>query len=47
MRRQSIGERGTMTLTNLEVACYAVLAYNMKMHELEVPEHPTEPAMLA
>ena len=35
------GQRGTMTLTNL-VACYAVLAYNMNMYELEAPAHPTE-----
>jgi hypothetical protein len=35
-----------MTLTNL-VACYAVLAYNMNTYELEVPEHATEPSMLA
>jgi 4-carboxymuconolactone decarboxylase len=38
------GQRGTMTLTNL-VACYAVLAYNMKTYELEAPAHPTEPAL--
>ncbi|RPI36334.1 MAG: hypothetical protein EHM67_12815 [Hyphomicrobiaceae bacterium] len=43
---ETFGQRGTMTLTNL-VACYAVLAYNMNTYELEVPEHPTEPAMLA
>jgi 4-carboxymuconolactone decarboxylase len=35
------GQRGMMTLTNL-VACYAVLAYNMNIYELEAPEHPTE-----
>jgi len=36
-----LGQRGTMTLTNL-VACYAVLAYNMNTYELEAPAHPTE-----
>jgi 4-carboxymuconolactone decarboxylase len=43
---ETFGQRGTMTLTNL-VACYAVLAYNMNTYELEVPEHATEPSMLA
>jgi 4-carboxymuconolactone decarboxylase len=41
---EQFGQRGTMTLTNL-VACFAVLAYNMNTYELEVPEHPTEPAL--
>lgn len=36
-----LGQRGTMTLTNL-IACYAVLAYNMNTYELEAPAHPTE-----
>ena len=36
-----LGQRGTMTLTNL-IACYAVLAYNMNTFELEAPAHPTE-----
>jgi hypothetical protein len=35
-----------MTLTNL-VACYAVLAYNMNIYELEAPAHATEPALPA
>src|SRR5262245_16553778 len=39
-----LGQRGTMTLTNL-IACYAVLAYNMNTYELEAPAHPTEPAL--
>ena len=37
----SLGQRGTMTLTNL-VACYAVLAYNMNTYELQAPPHATE-----
>lgn len=41
---EQFGQRGTLTLTNL-VACYAVLAYNMNTYELEVPEHPMEPAL--
>jgi 4-carboxymuconolactone decarboxylase len=40
------GQRGVMTLTNL-VACYAVLAYNMNIYELEAPAHATEPALPA
>jgi 4-carboxymuconolactone decarboxylase len=36
-----LGQRGTMTLTNL-IACYAVLAYNMNAYELEAPAHATE-----
>jgi len=36
-----LGQRGTMTLTNL-IACYAVLAYNMNTYELEAPAHATE-----
>ena len=39
-----LGQRGTMTLTNL-IACYAVLAYNMNTYELEAPAHPTEKAL--
>ena len=39
-----LGQRGTMTLTNL-IACYAVLAYNMNTYELEAPAHPTEGAL--
>jgi 4-carboxymuconolactone decarboxylase len=41
-----LGQRGTMTLTNL-IACYAVLAYNMNTYELEAPAHATEPALPA
>ena len=41
---QHLGQRGTMTLTNI-IACYAVLAYNMNTYELEAPAHPTEPAL--
>ena len=40
-----LGQRGTMTLTNL-IACYAVLAYNMNTYDLEAPAHPTEKALL-
>lgn len=36
-----LGQRGTMTLTNL-IACYAVLAYNMNAYELRAPAHATE-----
>jgi 4-carboxymuconolactone decarboxylase len=36
-----LGQRGTMTLTNL-IGCYAVLAYTMNTYELEAPAHPTE-----
>jgi 4-carboxymuconolactone decarboxylase len=36
-----LGQRGTMTLTNL-IACYAVLAYNMNAYELQAPAHATE-----
>jgi 4-carboxymuconolactone decarboxylase len=39
-----LGQRGTMTLTNL-IACYAVLAYNMNTYDLEAPAHPTEKAL--
>jgi len=39
-----LGQRGTMTLTNL-IACYAVLAYNMNTYDLEAPVHPTEKAL--
>jgi 4-carboxymuconolactone decarboxylase len=39
-----LGQRGTMTLTNL-IACYAVLAYNMNAYDLEAPAHPTERAL--
>ena len=39
-----LGQRGTMTLTNL-ISCYAVLAYNMNTYELEAPTHPTERAL--
>ena len=39
-----LGQRGTMTLTNL-IACYAVLAYNMNTYELEAPAHPSEKAL--
>jgi 4-carboxymuconolactone decarboxylase len=39
-----LGQRGTMTLTNL-IACYAVLAYNMNTYELEAPAHPLEKAL--
>jgi 4-carboxymuconolactone decarboxylase len=38
------GQRGTMALTNL-IACYAVLAYNMNIYDLEAPAHPTEPPL--
>jgi len=41
-----LGQRGTMTLTNL-IACYAVLAYNMNTYELEAPAHATEPPLPA
>lgn len=41
---QHLGQRGTMTLTNI-IACYAVLAYNMNTYELEAPAHPTEPTL--
>ena len=41
-----LGQRGTMTLTNL-IASYAVLAYNMNAYELEAPTHPTEKALPA
>ena len=40
------GQRGVMTLTNL-IACYAVLAYNLNVYELEAPEHPTEKGLPA
>ncbi len=40
----SLGRRGTLTLTNL-IACYAMLAYNMNVYRLEVPENATEPAL--
>jgi 4-carboxymuconolactone decarboxylase len=39
-----LGQRGTMTLTNL-ISCYAVLAYNMNTYELEAPAHATEKAL--
>ena len=39
-----LGQRGTMTLTNL-IACYAVLAYNMNTYDLQAPAHPTERAL--
>ncbi|PYM95861.1 MAG: hypothetical protein DME04_03555 [Candidatus Rokuibacteriota bacterium] len=41
-----LGQRGTMTLTNL-IACYSVLAYNMNTYDLEAPAHPTEKALTA
>jgi 4-carboxymuconolactone decarboxylase len=41
-----LGQRGTMTLTNL-IACYAVLAYNMNTYELEAPAHATEKSLPA
>jgi 4-carboxymuconolactone decarboxylase len=40
------GWRGVMALTNL-IACYAVLAYNMNVYELEAPALATEPALPA
>lgn len=40
----SLGQRGTMTLTNL-IGCYATLAYVMNAYELEAPAHATEPAL--
>jgi 4-carboxymuconolactone decarboxylase len=40
-----LGERGTMTLTNL-IACYAVLAYNMNAYELDAPAHATEKPLM-